>query len=273
MRRIAIALVLVLAACGGGGDDDTKTASPSTTASSTSTSSAADDDGTTTTAAPAASTATTAAPAAAGGAASATPAAGSAAPAPLAPGTYRYRQEGSTKVGTDSYDTPPEGTSVVDAAKADGTQVHRRYIDPKGKSSDVTMRFGADGIFILDTVLRTGQAEVRCTFDPPLASPAWPPAIGAKSSGRGACGSFATDVATEITEARTVTLEGKTYDAFVVESTITTTGQFESTSHQVDWFVPELRMSTHTETDSTGSFGAFTFESSGTSDLLSATPT
>ena len=37
--------------------------------------------------------------------------------------------------------------------------------------------------------------------------------------------------------------------------------------------IPELRMSVHTEQEMTGRFGTFTFESSGTSDLLSATPT
>ena len=270
MRRIALVLALVLAACGGGGDDDTDTAVPSSTSTSTSTSTTTTADDTTTTSAGAATTTTATAPTAGGGA----DAAGAgAAPAPLAPGTYHYRQSGSTKVGTDTFETPPEGTSVADAARGDGTQVHHRYVDPEGESSDVTLRFGADGIFILETVLRTGQAEVRCTFDPPMASPPWPPSVGTTSSGHGECGAFTTDITSEITEARTVTLEGATYDAVVVESTLTTSGQLESTSHQVDWFVPELRMSTHTETDSTGSFGAFTFESSGTSDLLSATPT
>ena len=280
MRRIAVVLALVLAACGGGGgggDPEAASSDDSPTTTTTTTAAAGDEPTTSTTAAPAAAPdegetpGTTAAPAAGAAASASAPA--SAGPTPLAPGTYHYRQTGSTKVGADSYESPPEGTSEVDPPNADGTQVVHRYIDPEGKPSDATMRFGPDGIFMLETVVRAGGTEVRCTFDPPLATPAWPPTVGATSSGHGECGSFTTDVTSEITETRSVTLDGRTYDAVVVRSTITTSGQFESTSSQVDWFVPELRMSAHSETTSKGSFGAFTFESAGSSDLLSATPT
>ena len=278
MRRIAtvVVLVLVLAACGGGGgggDDATSASSSEDDTTTTSTAAeTADGSSTTTSAAPAASPSTTATPTDASAVESAAP--GSAAPAPLPAGTYRYRQSGSAKVGTETYDAPPEGKLVADAAGADGKQVLHRYIDPNGEPSDSTMRFGADGMFILDTLVRMGETEIRCTFEPPLAAPPWPPTVGATSSGHGDCGSmFSTDVASEITEARTVDLDGRTYDAVVVRSVITTTGQFESKTDQVDWFVPELRMSVHTEQEMTGRFGTFTFESSGTSDLLSATPT
>lgn len=282
MRRLAraAALVLVLAACGGGGGDDATDASSSEEESTTTTTAAVPgEDGTTSTttdaaadADAAASPSTTATPA--GEPAAGTAAPSSAAPAPLAPGTYRYRQSGSAKVGTETYDAPPEGKLVADAHSADGKQVLHRYIDPDGEPNDSTVRFGADGMFILDTLLRMGEAEIRCTFDPPLAAPPWPPTVGATSSGHGDCGTaFSTDVTTEITEARTVDLDGRTYDAVVVRSVITTSGQFESKTDQVDWFVPELRMSVHTEQDASGRFGTFTFESHGVSDLLSATPT
>jgi hypothetical protein len=55
-------------------------------------------------------------------------------------------------------------------------------------------------------------------------------------------------------------------------STITTSGQVTSTSHQVDWFVAELRMAVHTENDTKGKFGTFEFASAGTADLISAIP-
>lgn len=274
MRRIAAAALLVLAACGGGGGDDDDTVAEAERESTTTT--AAADEVTTTTGVDAGETTTTGvstpgdAPAAPSGTAAAP--AGSTSPAPLPAGTYRYRQSGSAKVGTDTYDSPPEGKLVADAPNGDGTQVLHRYIDPEGQPSDSTMRFGADGMFILETIVRMGTTEITCTFDPPLAAPPWPPTVGAKATGHGECGSFTTDVTSEVTEARTVTLDGKTYDAVVVKSAITTSGQFQSTTSQVDWFVPELRLSAHTEQDAKGSFGAFTFESSGTSDLLSAIP-
>lgn len=270
MKRLAVALLLVLAACGGG---DSKTSSSGSTPagkeSTTSTNAAA---GATATTVAAGETTSTTSPAAAATPTTAAAATASTGPAPLPPGTYGYRQTGSAKVGAQSYDSPPEGKAVADAAGGDGKQVVHRYIDPNGEPSDTTLRFGPDGIFILETVLRMGETEITCTFDPPLPAPSWPPVVGGKASGHGECGAFTTDVTSEITEARTVSLDGKTYDAVVLESTITTSGQVESTSHQVDWFVPELRISAHSETDSKGTFGTFTFESSGTADLLSATP-
>lgn len=280
MRRIAAAALLVLAACGGGGDDDDDTAAESLRESTTSTTTAAAGEETT--------TSTSSVDAADGPSTTVAPASGSSpgspggaaaepdvstTPTPIAPGTYRYRQSGSAKVGTDTYEAPPEGTMVADAASGDGKQVFHRYVDPEGEPADSTMQFRADGMFILETIVRMGQTEITCTFDPPLAAPPWPATVGATSSGHGECGSFTTDVTSEITEARTVTLDGRTYDAVVVKSIITTSGQFESTTNQIDWFVPELRVSAHTEQDAKGRFGAFTFESTGTSDLLSAIPT
>lgn len=277
MKRIAV-LLLVLAACGGGGDSKTstgdsasagKTSTTTTTVAAGATATTAVAGETTTTAAGATATHTTAA---AGAPAAAPAPATDSGPAPLPPGTYHYKQTGSAKAGGQSYDSPPEGKAVADAAGGDGKQVVHRYIDPNGEANDTTLRFGPDGIFILETVLRMGETEITCTFDPPLAAPAWPPVVGAKAAGHGTCGAFTTDVRSEITEARNVSLDGKTYDAVVVKSTITTSGQVESTSHQLDWFVPELRLSAHTESDSKGTFGTFAFESSGTADLLSAMP-
>jgi hypothetical protein len=265
-----LAAVLVLAACGGGGDATTSAERTTSTTRSTAEGKAVTTtepgvDAVTTTVAGRSTTTTSATRTAA--------AASAHGPAPLAPGTYHYRQSGTASGGGQSFDSPPEGTMVVKPAEADGAQLLQRYIDPKGDPQDVRMRFGDEGMFILEMVLRMGGNEVRCTFDAPVPSPAWPPAEGKTSKGHGSCGSFEIDVDDVITGTHPVTLDGASYTAFVVESTIKTTGSVTSTSHQTDWFVPELRMATHSETDTQGSFGAVSFTSRSTSDLLSATPT
>ena len=285
MRRALVALLLVIAAaCGGGDDDDAAdtSADGSTTSTTESGDEAADDggkdgedgeDGTTTTEAAGApgSSATTVAASGDGDGGGGAPAAAGA-PQPLPPGTYRYKQSGSASGGGQTFQSPPEGTAVVDAPTGDGRQTVHRYVDPEGEASDTTFQFGADGMFIVETVLRQGGTEIRCTFEPPLAAPPWPPAVGATFSGTGECGAFTAKVDGSITGTRDVELDGKQYEAFVIESDISTTGQFESKGTQVDWFVPELRVSAHQETNTTGKFGQISFTSNQVSDLISAIP-
>ena len=273
MRRVCIALVLIVAACGGGGGSKTDTASDATTttakgdvpvtASASTGVSAAGQSSSSTTNAGAVTSTTAKSPA---------KAATTDGPAPVPAGTYRYKQSGSATVNAQKYDSPPEGTMVAKPAGADGKQLLQRYIDPKGDPSDTTMQFRADGMFMLETVLRQGGQEIRCTFDEPMPAPTWPPKVGAAASGHANCGSFQTDVASKITGTKPVTVDGVAYTAYVVESTITTTGGVTSKSTQVDWFVPELRLSAHTESSGKGKFGTFEFSSEGTSDLVSAKP-
>lgn len=273
MRRLGLGLLLVLAACGGGGGSNEETAGDVTTTTTTakgtvpvtaSTSDSATVDGGSPSTTTAEATPTTAAPAGAPATAEG--------PAPVPPGTYRYKQSGSATVGAQKYDSPPEGTMVVKPAAGDGTQLLQRYIDPKGDPTDTTMQFRPDGMFILQTVLRQGGQEIKCTFGRGVPAPTWPPKVGATGEGHGDCGSFQTEITGSITGTKPVTVDGTAYTAYVVESTITTTGQVESKSNQVDWFVPELRLSTHTESSGKGKFGTFEFSSSGTSDLVSAKP-
>jgi len=263
-------LLVVVAACGGGGsdaktDDATGSTTSTTARGSTTTSSAAAASGSSaTTSAPGATTTTTVAR-------SAKPAT-TTGPAPIPAGTYLYKQSGSSTVGTQSYDTPPEGKLVAKPASADGKQLLQRYIDPKGEPSDVDMQFGPDGIFMIDTVLRQGGQEIRCTFDEPMPTPPWPPKVGAGAKGHAKCQGFDTDVVSSITGTKPVTVDGVSYTAFIIESTTTTTGALVSKSTQTDWFIPELRMSAHTETKSDGSYGTFKFSAHGSSDLVSAKP-
>jgi len=284
MRRALLVAVLLVAACGGGGGDDEEASASGSVDVDVTTTTSADDGTSDTTAVEAGGETATTAPAGADappttvilGGEAAVPdsaVATGGAPQPVAPGTYRYRQTGSASGGGQTYDSPPEGTMVVDAAGADGRQLFHRYVDPEGKPADSTVRFGADGMFIEKLVLRQGEGEITCTFDPAIPSPPWPPTVGSTFSATGECGIFTLEIDGRVTGTRSVDLDGRSYEAFVVESTIhAQTPQLTLDGTQVDWFVPELRLATHTESTMNGKFGTTTFESSGAADLLSAVP-
>jgi hypothetical protein len=279
MRRIVLAALLVLAACGGGDDDSEEEAPRDTTTtvvdsdgdpetSTTVAGSSGDDSAATTSVAAGESPPTTTIL----GGTDAVPAQASEAPQPIAPGTYRYRQTGRTTAGPQTYDAPPEGKAVIDPPSAEGTQAAHRYIDPEGQPADAYFLFAPDGIFLYETVITMGPTTINCVFEPALATPAWPPTVGGTSSASADCGSFTTNVTTKITGRTPVSIDGASYEAYVIETVITTEGDVVMTSRQVDHFVAELRLSTHTETESDGTYQGFDFASSGTSDLVSAIP-
>jgi hypothetical protein len=290
LRRFAAhvgIIAVTLTACGGGGHK--KAATTAQAGQTTTTSSAGASAG-------AASTAVTTTPTAAAGTKSPTsvgpnPSAGptpaaspappapststSTGPAPIAPGKYTYNQQGTFKVGVNSTSTPPQGTLTVDAPSADGHQVTHRVSDPKSTNppSDTTFLFKADGMFLESTHQNAGGASLSCTFNPPIPTPPWPPAVGKTLSGHANCDpGFTTDVSGKITDTKQVQLDGHTYTVYVVETTITTHGSLESQTTQVNWFSPDLRMTTHDESHTTGSYQGFSFTSDQTDDLVSGKP-
>ena len=273
MRQLLGALLVVgaLSSCGGGGDDatDDEVGARSTTTTE------AGDDATSTTATSSArdgETTTTAA----GGSATAAPPSG--APAESAPadddvfvdaGTYRYRQSGSATAGAQTFEAPPEGTLVVDAPVGD-RQTFRRYLDPKGEGSDLVMQVEGGVAKLVETVVRQSGQEVRCTFDPPIPTV---DEVGETSSGDGECGDlFDVDIEVRATGTTTVQLDGRTFDALVTETITRTTGQLVSETRSLDHYVIGVGIPAHTETQSEGSFGTFTFSGEGTADLLSTVP-
>lgn len=198
-------------------------------------------------------------------------------PAPATPGTYRYRQSGSTTVGTSAQPIPPEGTLQIDRAGTDGTQVSHRAVDPNGPPSDSTFAFRNGGIFLTQTVLRTNaggqQTTFTCTFNPPLPTPPWPPTVGATFQGHGDCGKFTVDVAGRVTGQRDVPLDNVSHHVYVVSSTLTFHGQLEGSGTQTDWFEPASRLTLHEEATQNGKYGGVvSFASHSVSDLLSEHP-
>lgn len=191
-------------------------------------------------------------------------------PAPIAPGGYSFRQSGVSGAGTGT-PVPARGTLTVEPARSDGTQVAHRVIEPSS-TQDYTLSFRPDGLFLTSTDQSLGGTRVHCDFSPPLPAPPWPPTTGRSFSGRGQCGTFTAEVQGRITGEREVSLDGSSYRVVVIESTLATRGQVESTGRQVDWFAPDLRLVVHQEMRREGTFGSFPFVVDVTSDLESARP-
>src|SRR5439155_845119 len=122
--------------------------------------------------------------------------------------------------------------AVVDAAKADGSQVVHRTVDPNSSSTDSTFLFKPEGIFLKSTTMHSGSGfqslSFRCNFNPPVAAPPWPPAVGATLSGKADCGDFTTEVKGKIDSTRQATIDGAPVDVFVATISIVTHGQLES---------------------------------------------
>jgi len=96
--------------------------------------------------------------------------------------------------------------------------------------------------------------------------------VGKTFSAHGECGSFTTEVSGKITGTKQVTLDGKAVETFVVETTIATHGQVESTGSQVDWFAPSLRMAVHSEGHQQGTYSFVSSKRDSVGDLESAKP-
>lgn len=255
---ITIAAFVTVGACGGG-HDGSSTGAPSTVPAAVSTSAGGD-------AAPDVTTTVTSA-------APAPPTSVAAAPAPVAaiPGTYRYRQAGDFRFGTDRDEVPPEGTLDV-APVAGDEQTLRRFIDPDRPGDDNVFRIDASGRYLTETIVRQVGTELRCTFDPPVALPPWPPRVGATFDGHGACGALQTEISGSITGERSVSIDGVEQTALVIVADVRTSGQVTSSGTQTDWWVPELGLSVHNETKQAGTFGAIEFAVDLVSDLVSSTP-
>jgi len=282
MRRpwvlLLVMLALTAAACGSNSKKTAATRRATTTTSESTTTSTAPQ-ATTTSAASGGGgggATTTAARAGTPGASTTVASGAKGGPAPVAPGKYRYKQTGKATIGNNSSTVPPEGTLVVDPATPDGSQVFHRVVDPDKGSSDLTLVFNAQGVFLKSTTMRQGSGfqsvTFTCTFNPPMPVPPWPPTVGATFSGKADCGSFTTELNGKVDGKRQVTLDGAPVDVFVLSISTATHGQLESSGTEVRWFAPASRMVVHDESHQKGSYGPFSFASDGTSDLISAKP-
>lgn len=194
---------------------------------------------------------------------------GSQAPKPAAAGTYQERQSGSFTALGKTTEVPPQGTLVVAAAQADGTQVWHRYVQQGQSPNDTTLQFDAKGIFLLSTTEQSPQGNVACNFDPAVPAPPWPAAVGASFSSTGNCGKFTVSVSGRITGQQSVVVGGTSYDTWVVETSLKFQGEVTGTGTQEDWYSPTLRIPLEEKSQIHGSYGPVSFASQLSSEVTS----
>jgi hypothetical protein len=217
-------------------------------------------------------------------------AAGSGPLTPTAAGTYTYNQSGpgtTLQVGSNPPSTtapPPKGTTVYDSpSSASGgyQQVAHEYVNTQQPSSDTTYLETPSGIFITTEVERMTVAgsttTFTCTFAQPMEISPWPVSVGYSFTGSATCsgssGSFTLSASGKINGTQTVTLDGAAVTAYVVDTSVTTSGSVTSTDSEVDWFAPSLRLDVHSSVNEHGNFGTVaTFSIQVTRDLVSGHP-
>ncbi|MHB8464932.1 MAG: hypothetical protein ACYDH6_19685 [Acidimicrobiales bacterium] len=201
----------------------------------------------------------------------------SSAPAIIRPGTYEYTQSGSTTVGPNKTDAPPNGLLVVDPPGSSGSQVVHQYIDPsQPPSDDTTLQFTPSQILLVARTTRTnfgGQSVMyTCTFEPPMPAPPWPPTVGASFRGHADCGPFTADVMGRVESRAQDILDGAPIEISRVRSSITTHGSIESTAAEVDDFAPTLRLNVRADTQRHGTYGFVEFSTNLSETLASGRP-
>jgi hypothetical protein len=275
------AATLVLSSCGGGSGkgaavSGAKAAAKTSPAIGTTSTSglAATAAGSTKTSAPASGGTPSSVPAPAGtGSATADPATLS----PATPGTYHYRQSGTTTEGAKSSDVPAEGRLVVAGAGADHSQVMTRYVRDSDPPEETTFVFRDGGVFLRRFVVKTGLGgasfDFACDFAPEVPAPPWPAKAGATISASGNCGTFTAKVTGKISGAEETQLDGKALKVWVVELTLDLSGQVTGTVHEVDRFAPALSLSVRSNRDMDIQYGFSRYKTSVASVLESGHPT
>lgn len=191
---------------------------------------------------------------------------------PATPGTYQQSQQGSTTFGTTTITPPPNAPLVVGAPNSAGTEVWKDYADGNQPPEETSVQFRPTGPFILSTTVMTPQGNETCTFNPAIPAPTWPPKVGDAFHTSGNCGSFTVAVSGRITGTRTVSLDGRSFMAWVVDATLSTQGQVQATGTQEDWYSPTLRLPLYQNSTIQGTYGIFSFRSQVTTRLESIKP-
>lgn len=201
-------------------------------------------------------------------------------PAPAAPGTYTYDQQGSETALGSTQQAPSEGTIVVDAPQGaksgTWTQTSHSYENTSQPPTDTTYQITPSGISIVSQIIRiTAGGHVysfTCTFSSPPEIVDWPPSVGHDFSGTADCGSFTAQVSGTMSQVQDVMVNGSSITTYVVKTTITTSGQVNSTESQTDWFDPVSDIVVQEQTQAKGTYGGVPFQQTLARQIVSVHP-
>jgi hypothetical protein len=187
-------------------------------------------------------------------------------------------QSGTESIGNSNIGVPSESILVIDAANASDQQTWHEYQNPKQPASEsVTLDFRPNGVFVQAITFQYTLSGLTttfpaCKFSQQLAAPLSPIAVGQAYTGAAACGDFTLQANAVVSAQNQVTLDGSTYPAFVITTTIITHGALDSSDTEVEWYSPELRLPLHMEIHAHGSYGPIAFTTNIVGDLESTGP-
>jgi hypothetical protein len=194
---------------------------------------------------------------------------------PTEPGTYRYRQSGSSKFGTFTAYPDPEGTLTVDRATPtpDGRkQVQTRRFS-SNQSQKQTFLFRSDSIQLLETASSFGGQQQVCDPQPPLTVVKLPLKVGTKWTDAATCNGQNITLSGEVlrTERR------KVGDASVPTYVVHVVSHFRGSGFSIDddltvWLSPAYRLYVHTVDSTKGTAQGIPITSQQTDDLESLAP-
>jgi hypothetical protein len=188
-----------------------------------------------------------------------------------AQGTYTFRVDGSFTFGTTKQSLPPTARLTVENLNA----TDQRHTLSSDDSETVSVfRLAATALRLVS--LSTTQSGVAKEFrpDPPVAFAPIPLAVGDTWQWT----ITSTDGKTKVHQSSKVlrterrTIGGTAVDTFVVQTTVTISGDLNATTNQTSWVSPAHGIQVRTEQTTKGSFGTLTFTSSSTSELTSLQP-
>ena len=192
---------------------------------------------------------------------------------PTQPGKYHITVDGMQKVGAQSGDMPDETLEVKSPNGA--VQTHVNTSDDGSSRVELELEFRGDGVYIRR--ISTSQQGVAKTFvfDPPALTAPASATPGQKWSWSSTSDDGKTALKGEFevleTDAR-VTIGGQEISTYKLRSVITTSGDIESQSIEMQWISAEHRLIVKTEGTSSGTFGPFSFSSEYRTQLDSLTP-
>lgn len=279
MRRLAVVMAVLLAACGGG-DKDKDSASGESTTTTTSTTAAPAESTTTTAAAgaPNASGATAGSSSSGGGGATTTTAkaSGSGSTASgdgrAAPGTYTYNRTG--KASTNAFgERSLDGPVTLKVDPANGNEQHSTQSSSEASSEQV-LRFLPDGAYF--TFLKSTNSGLSKEFrpNPPvLAMPAGA-TVGRTWSWTVTSSDGATtlNAGFKVERNETLSIGGESVPTVVLSVVLKTSGDIELTTNQTNWVSVAKGLSMKVDENSNGKAGSITFTSQSSMTMQSTKP-
>ncbi|MEW6474255.1 MAG: MMPL family transporter [Actinomycetota bacterium] len=228
------------------------------------------------------STVTTRPPAPAAGSATTAPSPASTAPgagptpsdrvAVPALGGWRYRAEGTRKIGLAGSTQPfnEETTTQVSRVGGDDHTPELRLLTESGSGTvDERRRYGPAAVELLALRVSSAGLAYGGTFTPPQLLLRWPTRIGDTWTSHWTTDDTRGSTTAKVVEERTVTVAGRTLRCYLVDRNTTFSGAVEGTQHQRSCWSRDLGMVADDQQEFQGTYQGVRFEGRAHLTLLS----